>query len=87
MNKTSLIEFPCNFPVKIIGENTDNFLEEIKAIVLNHFPEFIHSNLRHRGSGNNNFLAITVTVYVTSQEMLDKFYLALHECSDVKMVL
>ncbi len=40
MTKTTLIEFPCNFPVKIIGVNSEVFIEEITTIVRKHFVDF-----------------------------------------------
>ncbi|MCL5272459.1 MAG: DUF493 domain-containing protein [Gammaproteobacteria bacterium] len=87
MNKQSIIEFPCEFPVKIIGTNSEVFLEEIKMTVLHHFPDFNQENLKHKLSDKSNYLAITVTVYATSQEMLDSFYRALTQHPDIKMVL
>ncbi|WP_154699064.1 DUF493 family protein, partial [Legionella pneumophila] len=38
MTKTTLIEFPCYFPIKIIGINSELLLNEIRQIVINHFP-------------------------------------------------
>lgn len=86
MTKASLIEFPCHFPVKIIGINSSAFLEEIKLIVMNHFPTF-NDALTHKLSQKSNFLAITVTVYAENQEMLDAFYRDISKHPDVKMVL
>lgn len=87
MTKQSIIEFPCEFPVKIIGTNSEVFLDEIKMIVLHHFADFNQENLKHKLSDKGNYLAITVTVYATNQEMLDSFYLALTQHPDIKMVL
>ena len=87
MTKKSLMEFPCNFPVKIIGINTEQFLDEIKKIVLTHFPDFKEEHLRHKLSDKNNYLAITVTVIAVNQEMLDLFYRELTQHPNVKMVL
>lgn len=87
MTKKTLMEFPCNFPVKIIGVNTDAILEDIKKIVINHFPEFNQEHISHKLSGKNNYLAITVTVIAIDQDMLDAFYQELTKHPDVKMVL
>ena len=87
MNKTTLIEFPCNFSVKIIGSNTNSFFEEIYAIVQAHFPNAEHHSLTKNLSQKSNFLAITATVYVENQEMLDNFYRELTKHPDIKMVL
>lgn len=87
MTNKSLIEFPCDFPIKIIGNNTPVFLEEISTIVFSHFPDLDHQSLTHKTSQNSNYLAITVTVFAQNQSMLDAFYMAVNQHPDVKMVL
>ncbi|KTD75087.1 YbeD family protein [Legionella waltersii] len=87
MNKTTLIEFPCHFPVKIIGLSSDSFIREITEITIKHFSSFDDKNLSHKMSEKNNYLAITVTVLAESQEMLDAFYEEITKHPDVKMVL
>ncbi|MCW8407600.1 DUF493 domain-containing protein [Legionella sp. PATHC035] len=87
MKKTTLIEFPCYFPIKIIGNNSAVFFEEIKQITITHFPNIEDEALSHKMSKDSNYLAITVTVYAENQEMLDTFYRAVTQHPEVKMVL
>lgn len=87
MKNNSLIEFPCNFPIKIIGVNTSEFLNEITSIIFNHFPDLDSSALTHKSSQQSNYLAITVTVIAKNQSMLDAFYIEINQHPDVKMVL
>ena len=87
MTKTTLIEFPCYFPVKIIGVNSLIFIEEIQRIVKHFFPNCQDGSLTHKLSQKNNFLAITATVYAEDQVMLDAFYREVTKHPDVKMVL
>ncbi|KGP64380.1 hypothetical protein EP47_11415 [Legionella norrlandica] len=87
MTKTTLIEFPCHFPIKIIGANSELFIDEIKQIVISHFPAFENEHLTHKMSQKNNYLAITVTVYAENQAVLDALYQELTRHPDVKMVL
>lgn len=87
MNKDTIIEFPCYFPVKIIGLRSQSFVEEVKAIAGSHFPNFAPDDLRQKPSKNNNYLALTVTVFVRDQATLDEFYKALTKVAGVKMVL
>ena len=87
MNKTTLIEFPCLFPVKIIGLNNDFFIDEIKEIVLKHAPNFQDCDFSHKLSEKNNYLAITVRILALNQEMLDEFYQDVTKHPHVKMVL
>ncbi|MGL5742144.1 MAG: HP0495 family protein [Legionella sp.] len=87
MNKESLIEFPCYFPIKIIGDNSAVFIEEIREITITHFPNLEQDALSHKTSKDYNYLAITVTVFVENQETLDAFYRAVTQHPEVKMVL
>lgn len=45
MNNKSLIEFPCDFPIKIVGVNSNDFVEQITNIVKSHFPNFTNESL------------------------------------------
>ena len=88
MNKTTLLEFPCQFPIKIIGSNSQKFLDEIKKIILKHFPDFKENNsLSHKMSQQSNYMAISIEVLATSQAMLDEFYKEVTKHPDIKMVL
>jgi putative lipoic acid-binding regulatory protein len=87
MTKTTLIEFPCHFPIKIMGKNSPKFLEEIREITLKHFPTIEQEKITHKPSKENNFLAITVVVYAENQAMLDAFYQDVTKHPDIKMVL
>ncbi|CAM2896719.1 putative lipoate regulatory protein YbeD [Legionella steigerwaltii] len=87
MTKTTFIEFPCYFPIKIIGNNSAFFLEEIRQITITHFPNIEEDALTHKMSKDSNYLAITITVYAENQEMLDTFYRAITKHPEVKMVL
>lgn len=87
MTKTTLIEYPCHFPIKIIGINSPTFLEEIREITLRHFPTIEQEQFTHKISKGTNYLAITVTVYAENQEMLDAFYRDITKHPEIKMVL
>ena len=87
MEKTTLIEFPCYFPIKIIGNNSTVFIEEIREITVTHFPNTTEDALTLKMSKDSNYLAITVTVYAENQDMLDAFYRAITQHPEVKMVL
>ena len=56
MTKTSLIEFPCDFPIKIMGLNTPTFLQEIRKIIHTHFPNIEEEKISHKKSNGANYL-------------------------------
>lgn len=87
MNTDSLIEFPCHFPIKIIGSNSSVFVEEIITIVSTHFPELDPETITQKSSKDENYIALTVTVYVHNQKMLDAIYQDVTQHPQVKMVL
>ena len=87
MSEETLIEFPCHFPVKIIGINSDVFLKEILVILEEQFPDPGHRSVKHNKSKDGNYLAITVTIYVEDKTTLDSFYKAVTKHPDIKMVL
>lgn len=86
-DQESLIQFPCDFPIKIVGANSDEFIQEIKNIALRHFPDLTDDAMKHKVSAQNNYLAITLTVHALNKEMLDAFYREVSSNPQVKMVL
>ncbi len=83
----SLIEYPCDFPIKIMGAMHDDFAQTIVALVLEHDASFDASKIEMRPSSKGSYLGLTVTVRATSREQLDKLYLALTAHPMVKIVM
>ena len=83
----SLIEFPCDFPLKIMGANSDGFAQSIAELVCVHAPDFDPASVEMRPSKAGNYLALTCTVRATSQAQLDALYRALTAHPMVKVVL
>lgn len=83
----SLIEYPCDFPIKIMGVARDDFAQAMMAVVRVHVPGFDASRVEMRTSGKGNYLAVTCTVRATSREQLDNLYRDLSSHPYVKIVL
>ncbi len=83
----SLIEYPSDFPIKIMGAMHDSFAEVIVEVVTLHDPEFHAGRLEMRPSAKGNYLSLTATVRATSREQLDNLYRALSSHPMVKVVL
>ncbi|MEY4467549.1 MAG: hypothetical protein RIR21_1342 [Pseudomonadota bacterium] len=83
----SLIDYPCDFPIKIMGAMQDTFAQTMVDVVISHDPEFHAGKLEMRPSTKGNYLSLTVTVRATSREQLDNLYRALSSHPMVKMVL
>lgn len=84
---STLMEFPCHFPIKIIGKKTGNFKTDIISLVLKHFPETSAAKISCKASQQGNYLAITAIVYTHDQFSLDALYQSLTKHPDIKMVL
>ena len=87
MTNKKLLQFPAYFPIKIFGPNTNDFIDEIWQLALQHFPELKKQDIKHKPSENNNYIAITIKLYVQSQLELDALYRAVNKHPDTKMVL
>jgi putative lipoic acid-binding regulatory protein len=83
----SLIDYPCDFPIKIMGAMQDTFAQTMVDVVISHDPEFHAGKLEMRPSTKGNYLSLTVTVRATSREQLDNLYRALSSHPMVKIVL
>lgn len=86
-DQESCIEFPCHFPIKIIGKKTEVFAIEIQEITYKHFPDTPQEAILYQESLKGNYLSITVTVFVHNQQSLDALYQELTKHPDIKMVL
>jgi putative lipoic acid-binding regulatory protein len=83
----TLLEFPCEFPLKIIGRRSDDFAQQVVAIVLQHAPDFRPETVEMRISGAGSYLALTCTIQARSRPQLDALYRALTAHPAVKVVL
>lgn len=86
-NKQPLIEFPVDFPIKVMGAAHPDFAVTIVEVVRKLDPTFHEGKLVSRPSSKGNYTGLTVTVFATSQLMLDDVYRALSSHPMVKMVL
>lgn len=83
----SLIEYPCRFPIKVMGANSAEFVSSMVFIARAFEPGFDEAWLEQRPSRAGNYLGLTVSVHVTSREQLDEVYRALTAHPLVKYVL
>ncbi len=83
----TLIEFPCDFPIKVMGETHDNFTAEIIKTIQSLNPAFSESSIEMRGSSGGKYISLTCTVHVTSKPQLDDIYRALTAHPMVKVTL
>ena len=83
----SLLAFPCDFPLKIMGQTQPGFAQAVLGVVLRHAPDFDAATMEMRNSRQGKYLSLTVTIRATSREQLDDLYRELCDHPMVKMVL
>ena len=82
----SLIDFPCAFPLKIMGRTQPGFAQAVIDVVRRHAPDFDPATVEMRPSRENNYLSITTTINAQSQQQLDDLYRELCDHAMVQLV-
>ena len=83
----SLIEYPCDFPIKILGRTQAGFAQAVLAVVRSHAPDFDGATMEMKTSKGGKYLSVTCTIRATSRQQLDELYRALSDHPMVVMVL
>ena len=85
--KDTLIDFPCDFPIKVMGPKADGYTEAMSFVVRQFDPEWTSDRLETRESSGGKYLGLTFTVRATSQAQLDELYRTLSTHPMVRVVL
>jgi len=87
MPAESLLTFPTEFPIKVMGKRVNGFAQAVVDVVRKHAPDFDPATLELRTSKEGNYLSVTATVHATSRAQLDELYRELTAHPLVKVVL
>jgi putative lipoic acid-binding regulatory protein len=83
----SLIEYPCDFPIKVMGKNNPDFKPAVIHICHQLDANFDETSIEERSSKENNYLGLTVMIRATSRTQLDEVYRTLSTHPLVSVVL
>jgi len=83
----SLIEYPCDFPIKVFGRSQEGFARAVMEVVTRHDPYFKPATIETRNSSQARYVSLTCTVRATSRAQLDALYQELCDHPLVAMVL
>jgi len=83
----SLLDFPVDFPIKVMGRTQPGFAQAILEVVQTHAADFRAETVEIRASREGRYLSLTFTVRATSREQLDTLYRELCDHPMVTMVL
>jgi len=84
---TSPLQFPTDYPIKVVGRPSDEFRARVHAIMLRHAPKLDPDRVSERLSENGNFLSISYTIVAESREQVVALATDLKECEGVLMIL
>jgi hypothetical protein len=81
------IEFPCLYPIKIIGYAIENFEETVIALIERYTGPITRDLVKVKPSRESNYLSVTVTIAATGEDQLHNIFQDLKKLKSVKMVL
>ena len=87
MVNESLLNFPTDYPIKVIGRPSDEFRARVHATVLRHVPLLDAERISERLSGSGNFLSISYTILAESREQIEALAADLKACEGVMMLI
>ncbi|HSQ05529.1 MAG TPA: DUF493 domain-containing protein [Burkholderiales bacterium] len=87
MAEAGAIEYPCDFPIKILGRTQAGFAQAVLEVVMRHAPDFDGATMGMKSSRGGKYLSVTCVVRASSREQLDALYQELCDHPMVVMVL
>ena len=83
IERDTLLEFPCKFPIKAMGRNEASFQTVVENIILNHAEIYANELITTKPSSSGTYLSVTVTIEALSKDQLDRIYQDLTDCKQV----
>lgn len=87
MTEETLLEFPCDFPIKAMGRGGEAFPGIVIEIVRRHAPDMDENRIRIRASSKGRYQSVTVTIRAENKSQLDNIYQDLTDHDQVVMAL
>jgi len=85
--KAPVIEFPCEYPIKIMGKSHALFRESVLEVVGRHDAEFRHDKVQEKSSSRGSYTSLTVWITATGEAQLKELFEDLKATGKVIMVL
>jgi putative lipoic acid-binding regulatory protein len=87
MGEDTLLDFPCDLPIKVFGRNVDGFRATVVDILSAHSLAPSTKQIREQLSKNSGYTSLTITIQADSREQVDALYEDLCASDDIMMVL
>ncbi|HEX9877902.1 MAG TPA: DUF493 domain-containing protein [Gammaproteobacteria bacterium] len=86
MAEESLLQFPCELPIKVLGRNDQSFRSEATRIVRSHVGTLDDGRVSEQQSRNQSYLSLTFLILAESREHVDSLYRDLTASDEIMMV-
>lgn len=86
-DQQALFQFPCRFPIKVMGRNDDAFEFAVLQIMRRHVPQLSEGAIQRRDSRQNHYASLTIVIEAHSREQLDAIYQDLTASDQVLVAL
>ena len=87
MSGNTTLQFPCTFPVKVMGRNSEEFHAIVLSVFEKHLPSLEDAAITRRLSNSDKYLSLTITFQAQSKEQLNEIYEELNGHELVLMTL
>lgn len=87
MNDEVRITYPCDYPIKVVGDVRANFHEEVYEVVARHDPTMTADRISQRTSRKGNFISISFMLVAESEEQIESLFVELKQIESVRLVL
>ena len=87
IDEDKLMHFPCNFALKVMGEDIENYSDYVLSVCQKHVEGVTADCVQTRPSRNGKYIAVTVNLVATSRQQLDDLYIELNAYKHTKMAL
>ena len=85
--ESSPLQYPCDFPIKVLGNTRAGFAQAVLDVIHRHAPDFDGASLEMKTSKRGRYLSVTCVIRATSRDQLDNLYRELCDHPMVVMVL
>jgi uncharacterized protein len=85
--RLALLQFPTDYPIKVVGRADASLRAQIDAIVSAHVPDLDSSLTTERLSGNGNFQSISYSIRAVSAAQVTALATDLKACPQVMVVI
>jgi putative lipoic acid-binding regulatory protein len=83
----SIIEYPLEFPIKVMGLNRPEFMPAMIVVFRKHAPDFDTTKIETRSSREAKYISLTMSINAVSRAQLDALYSELSDHPMVTMAL